>query len=121
LLLNRYSITFGTIAIVVLAWNAYVAAHDDGILEGRVVAADGARVADAEVVLSERTVVSLRPVMSTRSDAEGRFRFSGHDRHAVVLTAEKPGVGQSDRHEVRLYFRNENRVLEEPLVLRPAS
>jgi hypothetical protein len=116
-LLNRVMITFGLIATVILIWNLYVLAHDDGILEGRVVGPDGAPVADAEVVLAERTIVSLDPIAETRTDAEGAFRFVGHDRHHVVLTASKDGVGASGRLEVRLYFRNQNRRLDDPLKL----
>jgi hypothetical protein len=116
-LLNRVTLTFGTIALVVLGWNLYVAAHDDGILQGIVVDAAGAPVADAAVVLNERTIVSLAPIAETRSDAAGHFRFERHDRHALVLTASKAGVGASPRVEVKLYFRNQNRTLAAPLEL----
>jgi hypothetical protein len=116
-LLNRVTLTFGTLALVVLGWNLYVAAHDDGILQGIVVDAAGAPVADAAVVLNERTIVSLAPIAETRSDAAGHFRFERHDRHALVLTASKDGVGASPRVEVKLYFRNQNRTLADPLTL----
>jgi len=118
-LINRVTITFATIAIVIVLWNIYVANHDDGILAGTVVGPDGRLVPGAEVVLSERTIVSLDPIAETVTDHEGQFRFSRHDRHRVVLTARKPGVGASGRLEVRLYFRNQNRELEEPLQLAP--
>lgn len=118
-LLNRYSLTFGTIAILALAWNLYVLAHDQGIVEGRVVGPDGDPVAAAEVVLAERTVVSLTPIARTTTDPSGSFRFTRHDRHALVLTAAKEGIGRSLRTEVRLWFRNQNRILEEPLRLAP--
>ncbi len=39
ILLNRYTIVFGTIALVVIAWNLYVATHNDGRISGRVVGA----------------------------------------------------------------------------------
>lgn len=116
-LINRVTITLGLIVVVVVAWNLYVQAHDDGILEGRVVDASGAPVADAKVVLSEQTIVSLSPIAETTTDAAGRFRFERHDRHALVLTAEKPGLGQSARIDVRLYFKNQNRALDEPIVI----
>lgn len=116
-LVNRVTITFGLIAVVVVAWNLYVQAHDDGILEGRVIDASGQPVEGAKVVLSERTIVSLAPIAETETDGNGGFRFSGHDRHALVLTVEKPELGQSGRIEVRLYFRNQNRRLRSPVVL----
>jgi len=116
-LVNRVTVTLGLIAVVVIAWNLYVQAHDDGILEGIVVDGTGAPVAGAKVVLSEQTIVSLSPIAETSTDAAGAFRFTGHDRHALVLTAEVPGVGQSARIDVRLYFRNQNRVLATPIVI----
>jgi hypothetical protein len=116
-LLNRVTVTFGLIAILVIGWNLYVLAHDDGILTGVVVGPDGRPVAGAEVVLSERTLVSLEPIAQTVTGADGSFRFEKHDRHRLVLTASKEGVGESGRLEVRLYFRNQNRHLDEPLRL----
>jgi hypothetical protein len=118
-LINRVTITFGTIAIVIALWNIYVANHDDGILAGTVIGPDGRPVPGAEVVLSERTIVSLDPIAETVTDDEGHFRFNRHDRHRVVLTASKPGLGASGRLEVRLYFRNQNRELAQPLQLAP--
>lgn len=118
-LLNRVTVTFGLIAVLTVVWNLYVLANDDGILEGRIVGPDGTPVADAEVVLAERTIVSLDPIAETVTDAEGRFRFERHDRHHVVLTARKDGVGESGRIEVRLYFRNQNRRLADPIRLVP--
>jgi hypothetical protein len=117
LLINRFTITFGTIALVVLLWNLYVLEHDDGILTGQVVGPDGKPVAAAEVVLNERTIVSLAPIATTTTDNDGKFEFTKHDRHFVVLTASKPAVGASGRYDVRLYFRNQNRQLAEPLQL----
>jgi hypothetical protein len=116
-LINRVTLTFGAIALIAVGWNLYVAAHDDGILKGRVVDAAGQPVTDAAVVLNERTIVSLAPIAETRTDQAGHFRFERHDRHALVLTASKDGVGTSPRVEVRLYFRNQNRTLADPLTL----
>ncbi len=119
LLLNRVTVTFGAIAAVVLGWNLYVAANDDGILGGRVVTPDGRPARGAEVVLAERTLVSLTPIAIVRADPDGAFEFGKHDRHHVVLTASLDGVGKTKRREVRLYFRNQNRRLARPLRLEP--
>jgi 5-hydroxyisourate hydrolase-like protein (transthyretin family) len=120
-LLNRVTITFGLIAVVVIAWNLYVQAHDDGILEGQVVNEAGEPVAGAKVVLSERTIVSMTSIAETVTDADGRFHFEGHDRHALVLTAEMPDLARSARMEVQLYFKNQNRRLASPIVLSGAA
>jgi hypothetical protein len=69
------------------------------------------------VALPKHSVVSLEPIAET--DEEGHFRFTRHGRHRVVRTASKRGVGASDRLEVRHYFRDQNRELEEPLQLSP--
>jgi hypothetical protein len=120
-LINRVTLTLTVIAIVAAGWNLYVAAHDDGILEGVVIGPSGAPAPDAKVVLSERTIVSLAPIAETTTDAEGRFRFEGHDRHALVLNAGREDLGRSGRIEIRLYFRNQNRLLDEPIRLDPVE
>lgn len=116
-LVNRVTITLGVLAIVIGGWNAYVMAHDDGLLTGRVVDRAGRPVAGAEVVLSEMTIVAMHTLVKTTSDAEGRFQFANHGRHKVVVTAAKPDVGKSERLLVRLLFRNQNTTLSEPLAL----
>ena len=121
LLLNRVTITFGTIATAIALWNLYVVANDDGILAGRVVGPDGRPVAGAEVVLSRQTIVSLHPIATETTDEAGAFAFGRHDQHRLVLTAAKQGVGAAPRREVRLYFRNQNHELEAPLVLAPQA
>ncbi|MCA0240972.1 MAG: carboxypeptidase-like regulatory domain-containing protein [Proteobacteria bacterium] len=119
LLLNRFTLTFAAIGLVALAWNLYVAANDDGHLSGRVVAADGAPVAGATVVLSRKTVTAVERVADTVTDSAGRFAFEHHGQYAVVLGARKSGIGSAPRRTVRLWFRDQNRDLAEPLVLSP--
>ena len=59
------------------------------------------------------------PIAETVTDDQGKFQFERHDQHRVVLTAKKPGVGESNRRGVRLYFKNQNRELDTPLLLSP--
>ena len=115
---NRFVLTFGAIAIIVALWNVYVASHDEGLIEGRVVGPGGAPVAGATVTLTERTLLVARPRGTTQTDAEGKFEFTGHDLHHLFLEAEKPGAGRADPREVRLYFKGENFRLDAPLELR---
>ncbi len=119
LILNRFTLTFGAIAVVALGWNAYVTAHDGGVLSGRVTTAEGTAVAGASVVLSRKTVTSVERVASVLTDAEGYFEFRDHGQYAVVLGARKTDVGSAPRRTVRLWFRNQDRVLAQPLVLAP--
>ena len=116
-LLNRFTLTFGTIGLVIVLWNVYITQNDDGILSGYVVDTTGQPVAGALVSLAEKSVVSIIPVMETVTDQTGRFQFQGHGQYAPVLSAGKAGVGTTEREHLRLYFRNQNRVLTEPLVL----
>jgi len=119
LLLNRFALTFGGIALIALAWNLYVSANDGGRLSGRVTTVDGTPVEGAVVVLSKKSVVSVERVGSTRTDAEGRFVFESHGQYAVVLSARKSGVGAMRRQTVKLWFRNQDREINEALVLEP--
>ena len=114
---NRYVIVLGSLALATGAWNLYVVAHRHGVVEGRVLAADGAPVADALVTLRERTLTTLEPRATTRTGPDGLFRFAGQQAHHLVLDAVKDGLGASARTTVRRYFRGQDVVLGEPLRL----
>lgn len=119
LLLNRFTLTFGGIALAVALWNIYVAANDGGRLTGYVTTADGARVAGATVVLSRKTVTSVERIASARTDAHGAFAFDHHGQYAVVLSARKAEIGSAPRRTIRLWFRDQNRDIRQPFVLEP--
>ena len=115
---SRYTITFGTIAIVSILWNIYVVLNDDGKFSGRVVDMQGRPVAGATVKLGKKSLVSINFHGEEITDAEGRFAFSGHAFYHVHIEAKKQGLGisKSDHH---LYFRGQNMALSDPLRLRP--
>lgn len=121
LLLNRYTLTLGTIAVVTLVWNLYIAMNDDGIITGRVIGPDGGPVAGATVILSERTLLVTVARGRTTTDAEGRFTFTGHTFHRIWLEAEKAGVGAYQQTEYRMYFKGQNMNLGTPLQLDPPA
>jgi hypothetical protein len=104
---NRFTITFGMIALAIGAWNIYVSFNDDGQIAGKVVDAKGQPVAGATVVFWRETVTSMEKVAETHTDAEGHYRFHNNGQYALVLTARMANV-QSDRHTVPLWFRNQN-------------
>jgi hypothetical protein len=114
-LYNRYTITFGIIALLAVAWNVYVLLNDDGIVTGYVVAADGTPIAGATVVLSEKTLLVTAPRDKTTTDADGHFTFSGHSFYHVYLEAYKEGVGRAPQQDYHLYFRGQNMHLPEPM------
>ncbi len=118
-LTNRFVITFGGAALLALAWNLYVSANNDGVIEGVIVAPDGNPVPGATVTLIERTLLVSQPRGSTTTDAEGRFAFRDHNLHRLYLEAAKEGVGRLPQREYRLYFKGQNLSLQEPLQLAP--
>src|SRR5215475_12332803 len=112
---NRYTVTVAVIAFTAVLWNGYVAMTADGVLEGRVLAADGRPLGSATVRLRERTMVSSEPRAEARTDGDGSFRFEGLAYHHVLLEAEAPGFKPLDRQTVRLWFRGQHRTLAAPL------
>jgi hypothetical protein len=116
-LLNRFVVVPGAIALAIVVWNLYVATHDNGLVEGRVVDTRGEPVADASVALWVLNFTTYVEKERTRTGPDGRFRFEGNGSHNIQLAAEKRGVGRSARVPVRLYFKAQDVRLREPLRL----
>ena len=114
-LASRWVIVPCGIAIATLLWNAYVAAHDHGIVEGRVVDATGQPVGGATVMLFERGFVTQQERERTISDPQGGFRFGDNRSHSIQLEADAPGLGRTDRRIVRLWFAAQDVTLAKPL------
>jgi hypothetical protein len=114
---NRYTVTFGGMALLAGLWNLYVISNNDGIISGRVVGPDGRPVEGATVVLSEKTLLVSAPRAKTTTDVHGSFRFSGHTLYHLYLEASKEGVGRMPSKEFRLYFKGQNLTLREALRL----
>ena len=114
-LVSRWVIVPGGIAVVTLVWLAYVAAHDHGVVEGRVVDRSGRPVSGASVMLFERGFVTHQERGRATSDADGAFRFTDNRSHSIQLEAEAPGLGRSERRIVRLWFAAQDVKLVEPL------
>jgi hypothetical protein len=114
---NRYTLTLGSIALLVGVWNIYVALNNDGIIAGRAVTADRQPVGGATVILSERSLLVAVPKGQATTNEKGEFRFTGHALHRLYLEAHKEGVGRMPPKEFRLYFKGQNLLIEKPLVL----
>ena len=118
---NRYSITFGAMALLAGLWNVYVGLNDDGIITGRVVGPDNRPVERAIVILSEKTLLVSAVRAQTPTDANGVFRFSGHKLYHLSLEAFREGVGRIPPREFRLYFKGQNLTLPQALRLEPSQ
>lgn len=118
---NRFTITFGTLFVLVLGWNVYISFHDHGLIEGQVVGPGGQPIAGATVRLFEQSLLVNQPRGSTTTDALGRFRFTGHRMHRPYLEAEKDGVGQFGPRQYPLYFQGEDLILHQPIMLTPGK
>lgn len=117
LLVNRFTIVLASIAFAFAIWNGYVALHDHGVVEGRVVDAAGRPVEGATVVLWVLDFTTFVEKTRATTDADGRFVIHGNDSHNIQIEAEKTGVGRAPRIPVRLYFKAEDVRLPSPLVL----
>jgi hypothetical protein len=116
LLLNRFSLTIGGLVLCTALWNVYVSGHDSGHITGYVVDQDGQPVSGATVSLSRKTVSSVDSVAETQTGPSGEFAFSDHGQYALLLSAAK-AEAEAPRKTFRLWFRNQDLVLSEPLVL----
>ena len=76
ILTHRFVYVPAGLAIAVGAWNLYVAANADGVIEGTVRDAAGRPVAGADVIFFERNIVNNQEKFRARTDeAEQRRRF----------------------------------------------
>jgi hypothetical protein len=116
--MRRYAVVIGAIVLLAGGCNLWVALHDDGIVRGRVVRADGQPAAGAVVSFWEKTLTTLERRAATEAGPDGGFVFTGQVAHHFALQAEKPGLGASPRTLYRRYFRGQNLELREPLRLR---
>jgi hypothetical protein len=104
----------------VLGWMAYVGRHANGLIEGRVVDAQGRPVPDATIRIFDRGFVTHQERGRTRSDAQGNFRITDNQSHSVQLEAETAALGRSERYELRLWFAGQDARLAQPIRFKAA-
>jgi len=119
-LLNRFVVVPGAILAAVAGWNLYVARHAHGLIAGRVVDRQGRPVAGATVILFTHDFVTQVEKTRTATDVSGAFRFTDNNSHLIQLQA-LDGAQNSPRLTIRLWFRAQDRVIEEPLVVAPPA
>ncbi len=114
---NRFVMVPLTLTVVIGGWNAYIALHSDGIVQGSVVTTDGAPVAGATVHIMEQNFTTNSERGKVVTGADGRFLITDNRSHNIQLRADKVGMGRSEQQVVRLFFRAQNVSLDAPLVL----
>ena len=117
---SRWFIVPALMLATVLGWLSYVTRHDNGLIEGRVVDAQGRPVPDATIRIFDRGFVTHQERGRTRSDAQGNFRITDNQSHSVQLEAETAALGRSERYELRLWFAAQDARLEQPIRFKAA-
>lgn len=113
----RSTAFFALVAAVVVVWSSYARLTADGVIAGRVVDESGRAVADAEVILREKTLNYAYPPQTVRTDEEGEFTFEEMSLIEFVIEARKEGYERSGQKRYHLYFKRQHFELPEPLVL----
>jgi hypothetical protein len=117
---SRWFIVPALMLATVLGWMAYVGRHANGLIEGRVVDAQGRPVPDATIRIFDRGFVTHQERGRTRSDAQGNFRITDNQSHSVQLEAETAALGRSERYELRLWFAGQDARLAQPIRFKAA-
>lgn len=116
-LLNRFVLVPAVILAIAGAWDLYASTHDDGLVLGQVIDAQGKPVEGAEVTLWVFSFTTFAENRTVKTGSDGTFRITGNPSHNIQVSAVKPGIGTSQRVPIRLYFRSQNTTLSAPLVL----
>jgi len=109
------------VAVLIGTWNIYISFHDDGVVAGRVVDETGGGVANATVIIAEKTLEMLKNQQEITTDGDGYFRFDGVDMVEFIVKAQKSGCAEMKNRSYHLYFKRQNFHLPVPLVLRRAE
>jgi hypothetical protein len=117
LLLNRFVLVPALLVLCTLGWNGWVVTHNHGVVAGRVLDANGAPVAGADVKLWVFNFATFVVKASTTTGPDGTFAFDNNPSHNIQISAEKPGLGRSARISIRLYFAAQDFRLKQPLRL----
>jgi hypothetical protein len=108
LLTHRFFVVPLVVALLVAGWNIYIAFNDGGIIEGEVRDRAGAPVPGATVIFFERNFIYYQEKQRTATDARGVYRFDGMQVHVGQLEARTKDGRQSERRQLRLWFRAQN-------------
>lgn len=114
---HRFVVVPLALVLIVLGWNIYVSRNANGLVSGAVVDASGRPVAGATVTLYRLNFITEVESARTKTNVDGRFRFTSNRSHLIELQASAPALGTSPRVTVHLWFRAQDRRLAHPLRL----
>ena len=115
-LLHRFFLVPLVVALVVAGWNIFIAFNDGGIIEGQVRDRVGAPVPGATVIFFERNFIYYQEKQRTVTDVHGAYRFDGMQVHVGQLEARTGDGRQSERRQLRLWFRAQDTKVK-PLIV----
>jgi carboxypeptidase family protein len=104
------------LAVVVAAWNVYIAFNDHGVIEGMVIDGAGRPVAGATVTFFERNFIYYEEKQRAVTNTQGVYRFTGTKTHIGQLEARTDDGRKSERRQLRLWFRSQDTEVA-PLVI----
>jgi len=96
------------LAVVVVAWNVYIAFNDHGVIEGMVIDRAGMPVAGATVTFFERNFIYYEEKQRTVTNTQGVYRFTDMKTHIGQLEARTDDGRKSERRQLRLWFRSQD-------------
>jgi hypothetical protein len=111
------SIVIFVIVAALVGWLVFVNLNNDGVITGRVVDSTGSPVADARVLVREKTLQLIKPPVGTDTDANGVFRFKDMKIIEFLISARKDGYTSPEPVHYHLYFKGEHFKVPKPLVL----
>ncbi len=118
---SRWFIVPTVMLVTVLGWMLYVGQHNHGLIEGRVVDANGQPVPHATVLVFDRGFVTYQERGRAETDTQGRFRITNNNSHSVQLEAQTEALGRTNRYVLRLWFAAQDARLPEPLRFKKAQ
>jgi hypothetical protein len=105
---HRFVVVPLALVVVAVGWNVYIAFNDHGIIEGEVRDRSGAPVAGATVIFFERNFIYYEEKQRATTDSKGAYRFSDMKTHIGQIEARTADGRQSQRRQLRLWFRSQD-------------
>lgn len=115
---NRFFITIAVIFLIGTMWNIYISGNNDGFITGYVVDENGTEVSQATVYLNRVGGLGLfTDSIISKTDKKGKFIFIDQELLEFDMHVEKEGYVKTEKKRFHLYFKSQNFLLPEPIVI----